>query len=148
MNTVIDRFCSDILPRIHHQIKWLKVQSTSMERLLLAADYSNLSQLDIFIPHEERLRHFNGESTLIRSSSALREDSLSLSLPHHPYQIEQQERLNQTEIDVEFDGLFEVSFERTIVLTFDRRVNEHCHHTDMVHHHHTRQSEGSTAVLF
>ena len=73
---------------------------------------------------------------------------LSLS-PHHPYQIEQQERLNQTEIDVEFDGLFEVSFERTIVLTFDRRVNEHCHHTDMVHHHHhTRQSEGSTAVLF
>ena len=78
MNTVIDRFCSDILPRIHHQIKWLKVQSTSIERLLLAADYSNLSQLDIFIPHEERLRHFNGESTLIRSSSALSEDSLSL----------------------------------------------------------------------
>jgi hypothetical protein len=78
MNTFIDRFCSDILPRIHHQIKWLKVQSTSMERLLLAADYSNLSQLDIFIPHGEPFLYFNGESTLIRSSSALSEDPLSL----------------------------------------------------------------------
>ena len=79
MNTFIDRFCSDILPRIHHQIKCLKVQSTSMKRLLLAADYSKLSQLDIFIPQPQPFLYFNGESTLIRSSSALMEDSLTLS---------------------------------------------------------------------
>jgi hypothetical protein len=105
VDTFIDRFCSDILPRIHHQIKWLKVQSTSMERLLLAADYSNLSQLDIFIPHEEPFLHFNGESTLAfpsaRSSvyehrSVLLQHwakimSLSLST-RHPCEIEQQGR--------------------------------------------------------
>ena len=33
VDTFIDRFCSNILPRRHHHIKWLKVQSTSMERL-------------------------------------------------------------------------------------------------------------------
>ena len=60
--------------------------------------------------------------------------------PHHPCQIEQQGRLNQTESDVEIDGLFRMSVERIIVLRFDRRVNEHCHQT--------RQSGGLTAVLF
>ena len=69
VDTYIDRFCLDILPEIHHHIKWLKVQSTSMERLLLAADYSNLSQLDIFIPHEEPILHFNGMETLTLSSA-------------------------------------------------------------------------------
>ena len=69
VDTYIDRFCLDILPEIHHHIKWLKVQSTSMERLLLAADYSNLSQLDIFIPHEEPIPHFDGKETLALSSA-------------------------------------------------------------------------------
>ena len=63
VNTYIDRFCLDILPEIHHHIKCLKVQSTAMERLLLAADYSHLSQLDIFIPHAEPIRHLNGKET-------------------------------------------------------------------------------------
>ena len=80
VDTCIDRFCSDILPAIHHQIKCLKVQSTAMERILLAADYSNLSQLDIFIPHEEPILHFNGESTQIRFCSALRAKTLPLSV--------------------------------------------------------------------
>ena len=40
-----------------------------MERILLAADYTNLSQLDIFIPHEEPILRFNGESTLAFSSA-------------------------------------------------------------------------------
>ena len=62
--TLIDRFCLDILPTISQQIRSLKVRSTSMERVLLAADYSNLSQLDIFISNDEALRHFNGESPL------------------------------------------------------------------------------------
>ena len=54
-------FCSDTLPAIQHQIECLKVASTLMERILLAADYPNLSQLDIFIPHEKPILHFNGE---------------------------------------------------------------------------------------
>ena len=60
----IDPFCLDSLPKIHHLIRRVKVWSTSMERILLAADYPNLSQLDIFMSHEEPILPFNGEWTL------------------------------------------------------------------------------------
>ena len=59
----IDRFCLDILPRIHHRIRWLEVPSTSMERILLAADYPNISRLDICIQDKELVLHFNGKKT-------------------------------------------------------------------------------------
>ena len=42
LDTCIQRFCSDILPAIYHQIKWLKVQSTSMEQLIIPV-YLNLT---------------------------------------------------------------------------------------------------------
>lgn len=61
----IGRFCSIILPKIHHLIKWLKLDSTLMERLLQTADYPNLSQLDIFISHEMPILYLNGESSLV-----------------------------------------------------------------------------------
>ena len=61
VNAFIDRFCLDILPIIHHRIKSLKVQSTFMERVLLTADYPQLSQLGIVIRHNEHIQHFNGE---------------------------------------------------------------------------------------
>ena len=69
LDILLDRFCLDILPTIDYRIRWLKVSSTSMKRLLLAADYPNLSQLDIFIPQEESLRHFNGKETVAFSSA-------------------------------------------------------------------------------
>jgi hypothetical protein len=69
VETWIDRFCLDILPTIGHRIKWLKVRSTSMERILLAADYPNLSQLDIFVQGKAPVLHFNGEKTLGFSSA-------------------------------------------------------------------------------
>src|SRR5689334_17691363 len=50
---ILDRFCFEILPKIHHQIQWLSVDSSSMERIFLAADYPNLNQLDIFIINSE-----------------------------------------------------------------------------------------------
>jgi hypothetical protein len=47
---VLDRFCLKILPQIHEKIKWLKLETLSMERVLLAVNnYPNLHQLDIFI---------------------------------------------------------------------------------------------------
>ena len=143
-DTCIDRFCSDILPVIHHQIKWLKVQSTLMERILLAADYNNLSQLDIFIPHEEPILRFNGESTLafssVRSSSVHEHTStlvqvcerrffLSLSLSPSLYTPSMQDQAA-----------------RKIDVGFDARMDDHCHHIAMVHH--TTLSKGSTTVLF
>jgi len=50
---VLNRFYSQILPQIHHKIKWLSLETLSMERILLAADYPNLRQLDIFLMNEE-----------------------------------------------------------------------------------------------
>jgi hypothetical protein len=57
---LLDRFCSEILPKIHHQIQWLSLESSSIERILLAANYPNLCQLDIFILTEEPQLHLNG----------------------------------------------------------------------------------------
>lgn len=62
--TFLVRFCSDILPKIHHLIKRLQLDLTMMERILLAADYPNLSHLDIFIPHEDPVLNFYGEPGL------------------------------------------------------------------------------------
>ncbi|CAF3235527.1 unnamed protein product [Rotaria sp. Silwood2] len=47
-DTVIDRFCINILPRIHHNVKSLILDSLSMERILRVADYPNLTKLKLF----------------------------------------------------------------------------------------------------
>ena len=61
-NIVLDRFCSQILPRIYHKIKWLNLETLSMERILLAADYCSLSQLDIFLMDEKAdIQFFTGK---------------------------------------------------------------------------------------
>ncbi|CAF4381930.1 unnamed protein product, partial [Rotaria sp. Silwood2] len=39
---MLDRFCLQILPEIHYKIKWLDLESSSMERILLATNYPNL----------------------------------------------------------------------------------------------------------
>jgi len=44
----LDRFCSQILPKIHHKIKQLELESLPMERILLAAEYPNLCELSLF----------------------------------------------------------------------------------------------------
>jgi hypothetical protein len=52
--TVLDRFCLQILPQIHHQIKWLNLESSSMDRVLLAADYPNLCGLGFYKNDEKK----------------------------------------------------------------------------------------------
>jgi hypothetical protein len=47
-DTVIDRFCTNILPRIHHNVKSLILDALSMERILCVVDYPNLTQLKLF----------------------------------------------------------------------------------------------------
>ncbi|CAF3699172.1 unnamed protein product [Rotaria sordida] len=47
-DTIVERFCTNILPRIHHNVKSLILDSVSMERILLAADYPNLTELKLF----------------------------------------------------------------------------------------------------
>jgi hypothetical protein len=44
---ILNRFCLHILPRIHHNVKYLVLESSYMERFLLAADYPYLAELKV-----------------------------------------------------------------------------------------------------
>jgi hypothetical protein len=58
---VLDRFCLRILPQIHDKIKWLNLESLSMERILLATDYPTLCGLGLYnIDKETAMRLFRG----------------------------------------------------------------------------------------
>ncbi|CAF1576800.1 unnamed protein product [Rotaria magnacalcarata] len=67
-NGSFDRFCSQILPSIHHKIKWLDIESSFMEDVLLCTSYPYLCglglhnfdkdiALHIFIDHKEGQCH-------------------------------------------------------------------------------------------
>jgi hypothetical protein len=59
---MLDRFCLQILPKIHHKIKWLNLESRSMERILLAKNYPNLNGLGLYdIDVEKALSLFNSK---------------------------------------------------------------------------------------
>jgi hypothetical protein len=55
--TVLDRICSYILPQIHQHIHCLTLESSSMERILLATDYPKLSTLGLFECGPEMITH-------------------------------------------------------------------------------------------
>ncbi len=46
--SILDRFLIDILPRIHKNVKSLILESVSMECILRAGNYPNLTKLKIF----------------------------------------------------------------------------------------------------
>jgi hypothetical protein len=46
-DSVLDRFCTYILPKIHNNVKSLILESVSMECILLAAYYPNLIELQL-----------------------------------------------------------------------------------------------------
>jgi hypothetical protein len=59
---VLDRFCSQILPKIHCNIKWLDLESSSMQRILLATNYPILFGLGLYdINDETALSLFTGK---------------------------------------------------------------------------------------
>ncbi|CAF4642625.1 unnamed protein product [Rotaria sp. Silwood2] len=61
----LNRFCLQILPEIHHKIKWLDLESSSMERILLTTNYPNLCGLGLYnISIEKALSLFIDESSL------------------------------------------------------------------------------------
>ncbi|CAF3334132.1 unnamed protein product [Rotaria sp. Silwood1] len=47
-DSMLDRFCFQILPEIHHKIKWLDIEASSMKRIFLSAIYPNLFGLGIY----------------------------------------------------------------------------------------------------
>jgi hypothetical protein len=61
-NSIIDRFCSDILPRIHHNVRCFILCPVLMERILLATDYPNLTVLKIIhFQQEIALNYFTSK---------------------------------------------------------------------------------------
>jgi len=59
---ILNRFCWQILPNIEHKIKWFNLEASSMERILLSGNYSNLSGLGIYnITKENGLHFFTGK---------------------------------------------------------------------------------------
>jgi hypothetical protein len=54
----LDRFCIDILPRIHDNVKYFILKPALMKRILLAADCPNLIKLKIFNFKKEIVLHY------------------------------------------------------------------------------------------
>ena len=68
---ILDRFCSHILPEIHQKIKWLLLESQTMERILRTTDYSNLHGISLYnIQAETVIRLFTGKIYYFHYSSA------------------------------------------------------------------------------
>ncbi|CAF3996996.1 unnamed protein product [Rotaria sordida] len=62
---MLDRFCFQILPSIHHKIKWIDVEISSMKRIL-CANYPILSGLGIYnIEKDTDLDIFTDETSLM-----------------------------------------------------------------------------------
>jgi hypothetical protein len=62
---ILDRFCLQILPEIHHQIEWLNLESSSMARILLSTNYPNLYGLGLYGLEIERAKYlFTGKIVL------------------------------------------------------------------------------------
>ena len=59
----LDRFCSEILPRIGEQVKGINADGFSMERILLAGQYPNLSGLGIYNITEEAFHRVLGKKS-------------------------------------------------------------------------------------
>jgi hypothetical protein len=56
-DSMLDRFCSQILPKIHHKIKWLDVEPLSMERILFVTNYPNLYGLGLYDLDKDRVTY-------------------------------------------------------------------------------------------
>ncbi|CAF2601687.1 unnamed protein product [Rotaria sp. Silwood2] len=63
-NMMFNRFCSQILPEIHDKIKWLDLESSSMNNVLCAVDYPNLYGLGLYNINEESARSLITDETL------------------------------------------------------------------------------------
>ncbi|CAF4884913.1 unnamed protein product [Rotaria sp. Silwood2] len=68
-DSILDRFCNNVLPQIYYNVKCLIVESASMERILLATHYPNWTQLKIFNFQRDScsLRYFTGKQVYIPS---------------------------------------------------------------------------------
>ena len=61
-DSILDRFCINILPKIGYNIRSLILESGSMKRILLAANYPNLTEIKLYNVNDYIiLHHFTGK---------------------------------------------------------------------------------------
>ena len=61
-DSILDRFLLEILPKIHHRIKCLSLESTSMEKILFATNFPGLRGLGLHgIGVDKALSLFTGK---------------------------------------------------------------------------------------
>ncbi len=66
-NILLDRFCLQILPKIHMKIKCLDIESSSVKDILHAADYPHLYRLGLYnIEDETATSLFTGKKISIK----------------------------------------------------------------------------------
>lgn len=59
----LDRFCERILPKINQKIRWLELESTSIERVLHVTYYSNLCGVAMYnISTDEAFQVFSSKT--------------------------------------------------------------------------------------
>jgi hypothetical protein len=64
-DSMLDRFCLSILPRVHENVKSLIVEPISMECILRAGDYPNLTELKLINFNKEIVScHFIGKISM------------------------------------------------------------------------------------
>ncbi|CAF3466161.1 unnamed protein product [Rotaria socialis] len=63
---ILNRFYCDILPRIHYNVKYLILESNSMEHILLAGNYPNLTSFKLFNFNKEILSRYFLDDSLFR----------------------------------------------------------------------------------
>lgn len=55
---ILDRFCLNILPIVRHNVRYLIVEVTNMDRILSAGEYPNLMKMKIFNLNENILSRY------------------------------------------------------------------------------------------
>ncbi|CAF2853479.1 unnamed protein product, partial [Rotaria sp. Silwood2] len=80
IDSILDRFCDYIFPRIYFNVKCFIVEPEFMERILLATPYPNLTELKLFnFQRDSSLHYFTDNSSL---EHILKEQITKLDLIH------------------------------------------------------------------
>ncbi|CAM4840382.1 unnamed protein product [Rotaria magnacalcarata] len=77
-DSMFDRFCSHILPKINDKIKWLDLDSSCMERILRATNYPSLYGLTLYNMNVEISMHYATDETIL--SNLFQNQILSLTI--------------------------------------------------------------------
>ncbi|CAF0737613.1 unnamed protein product [Rotaria sordida] len=77
---VLDRFCSHILSKIHQKVKWLDIESSSMERILLSTNYPNLVGIGLYNIYLENAVHLFSDDRLFTSTYKKQISSLVIDI--------------------------------------------------------------------